>query len=126
MEITDVRIFLREDGMMKAFAAVTFDASFVVHNIRVLEGQKGIFISMPAKKKKDGKYLDVAHPITTEMRHRLDNAVIEKYKQALAKKAGEARSAPVSADTAGADKSAQPLQGPAVSDSVGRPPEEQK
>ncbi|MDO9514137.1 MAG: septation regulator SpoVG [Elusimicrobiota bacterium] len=104
MEITDVRIFIREDGKMKAFAAVTFDASFVVHNIRVLDGSNGFFVSMPSKKRKDGKYQDVAHPITTEMRQRLDKVIIEKYKQVAAEKAAEVPPpAPSSGDGIAAD-----------------------
>ncbi|PKN00287.1 MAG: septation protein SpoVG [Elusimicrobia bacterium HGW-Elusimicrobia-2] len=117
MEITDVRIFLREDGKMKAFAAVTFDASFVVHNIRVLDGNNGFFVSMPSKKRKDGKYQDVAHPITTEMRQRLEKVIIEKYKQVAAEKAAEAPApAPSSGDGIAADNT-QPGE-PVVSESA--------
>lgn len=107
MEITDVRIFLREEERLKAYAAVTFDAAFVVHNMRIIDGKNGLFVSMPSKKRKDGKYQDIAHPITTDMRQKLDKAIIESYKKASAKKKEEAPSAPSS----GSDPS---------------PPEEQK
>ncbi len=134
MEITDVRIFLREEERLKAYAAVTFDASFVVHNMRLIAGRNGLFIAMPSKQRKDGKYQDIAHPITTDMRHRLEKVIVENYKKASAEKKAEASSAPVqvppSAGDTVSDNSSQPVQETAVSESseadispeVARPP----
>ncbi|MEA2082296.1 MAG: septation regulator SpoVG [Elusimicrobiota bacterium] len=93
MEITGVRIFLREEERLKAYAAVTFDSVFVVHNIRVIAGRNGLFVSMPSKKRKDGKYKDVAHPITTDFRRLLDRAIVERYKEVAAEKAAASPSA---------------------------------
>ncbi len=95
MEITDIRIFLREEERLKAYAAVTFDSSFVVHNMRVIDGKNGLFVSMPSKRRKDGKYQDVAHPITTDMRQKLDKAIIESYKKASAEKKASVPPSPV-------------------------------
>jgi len=64
---------------MRAVASVTFDDSFVVHDIKVIEGQSGLFIAMPSRKTPDGEYRDIAHPINSETREKLQNIVLEKY-----------------------------------------------
>ncbi len=84
MEITDVRIFLRNEPKLKAYVSITFDGCFVVHNMRVIDGKNGLFVAMPSKKRKDGKHQDLAHPITAEMRKKIEDLVISKYKEALA------------------------------------------
>lgn len=82
MNITDVRIFLTsQTGPTKAFASITFDDAFVVKDLRVVDGKKGLFISMPSRKDKNGEFRDVCHPITTEMRNMIHEAVIEKYNE---------------------------------------------
>ena len=69
MEITDIRIRkVNADGKLKAYVTVTFDESFVVHNVKIIEGDSGVFIAMPSRKTKNGVYKDVAHPINTEFR----------------------------------------------------------
>ena len=68
---------------MKAVVSVTFDQAFVVHDIKVIEGEKGLFIAMPSKKTPDGEYRDVAHPINGEMRAMLQDAIIEEYQRVL-------------------------------------------
>ncbi len=79
-EVTDVRIYSMEDtGNLKAYATVTLDESFVVHGIKVLEGENGLWVSMPASKNKKGEYKDVFHPITKDSRESLVNAVIQAY-----------------------------------------------
>ncbi|MCD6413389.1 MAG: septation regulator SpoVG [Elusimicrobia bacterium] len=83
MEITDVRIFLRNEPKLKAYVSITFDGCFVVHNMRVIDGKNGLFVAMPSKKRKDGKHQDLAHPITAEMRQKIEDLVISKYKEAL-------------------------------------------
>lgn len=80
MQITDVRIRkIAADGKMKAIVSVTFDNEFVVHDIKVIEGQNGLFIAMPSRKTPDGEFKDIAHPINTETRERIQNAILEEY-----------------------------------------------
>ncbi len=85
MQITDIRIrVVSKESKMKAVVSITFDNAFVVHDIKVIEGEKGMFIAMPSKKTPDGEYRDIAHPINGEMRAILQDAILEKYEQALA------------------------------------------
>lgn len=80
MEITDIRIRqIDNDAKMKAVVSVTFDNCFVVHDIKVIEGQDKLFIAMPNRKTPDGEFKDIAHPINMEMREKLKNSIIEKY-----------------------------------------------
>jgi len=84
MEITDVRVRkVNRDGKMKAIVSVTFDNEFVVHDIKVIDGDKGLFIAMPSRKTLDGEFRDIAHPINSTTRERIQNAVLEKYDLAL-------------------------------------------
>lgn len=83
MQITDVRIRkIATDGKMKAIVSVTFDEEFVVHDIKVIEGQNGLFIAMPSRKTPDGEFKDIAHPINTETREKIQNSILEAYKEA--------------------------------------------
>ena len=81
MQITDVRIrrVTKEEGKMKAFVSITIDEEFVVHDIKVIEGEKGLFIAMPSSKTADGEYRDIAHPINSETRARIQEIILEKY-----------------------------------------------
>ncbi|HHZ13307.1 MAG: septation regulator SpoVG [Caldicoprobacterales bacterium] len=80
MEITDVRVRkVGGDGKMKAVASVTFDNDFVVHDIKIIEGQNGMFIAMPSRKTPDGEYRDIAHPINSDMRARLQDMILQQY-----------------------------------------------
>ena len=84
MQVTDVRIrVIDRDSKMKAIASVTFDDCFVVHDIKVIQGDKGLFIAMPSRKAADGEYRDIAHPINTETRERLQRMILEKYQESL-------------------------------------------
>ncbi len=84
MQITDIRIrVVSNESKMKAVASVTFDNAFVVHDIKVIEGEKGLFIAMPSKKTPGNEYRDIAHPINGEMRNLLQNAIVERFKEAL-------------------------------------------
>ena len=85
LNITDIRIKLikKEDVKLKAVASVTIDNCFVVHEVRVIESEKGLFVAMPSKKTPDGEFKDVAHPIDTETRNALDKAVLDAYNKAL-------------------------------------------
>lgn len=85
MEITDVRIRkVEKEGKMKAIVSITLDDEFVVHDIKVIEGDKGLFIAMPSRKGADGEYRDIAHPINSDMRTRIQDLIIENYRKALA------------------------------------------
>ncbi|ASW42077.1 septation regulator SpoVG [Clostridium isatidis] len=85
MTITDVRIRkIAAEGKMKAIVSVTFDNEFVVHDIKVIEGQNGLFIAMPSRKTPDGEFKDIAHPINTSARERLQSAILEAYEKAKA------------------------------------------
>jgi stage V sporulation protein G len=80
MEITDVRIRkIDAEGKMKAVVSVTFDNEFVVHDIKVIESQNGLFIAMPSRKTSDGEFKDIAHPINAVTREKLQKAILEKY-----------------------------------------------
>ena len=85
MEITDIRIRKMDgDSKMKAIASITIDEEFVIHDIKVVDGEKGLFIAMPSKKTSEGEYRDIAHPIKTETRNRIQNMILDKYKQETA------------------------------------------
>ena len=82
MTITDVRVRkIAKDGKMKAIVSVTFDNEFVVHDIKVIEGEKGLFIAMPSRKASDGEYRDIAHPINSDTRDRIQSIILEKYQE---------------------------------------------
>lgn len=85
MQITDVRIRkVTKEGKMKAVVSITLDDEFVVHDIKVIEGEKGLFIAMPSRKAGDGEYRDIAHPINSETRDKIQKVILEKYEIALA------------------------------------------
>lgn len=83
MQVTEVRIRkVNQDGSrMKAVCSVTFDDVFVVHDIKVVEGEKGLFIAMPSKKTPAGEFRDIAHPITSEARQFIQDAILKKYQE---------------------------------------------
>lgn len=84
MQITDVRIRkIAKEGKMKAIVSITLDGEFVVHDIKVIEGEKGLFIAMPSRRAGDGEYRDIAHPINSETREMIQNIILEKYKTVL-------------------------------------------
>lgn len=85
MEITDVRLRLvHTDGRMRAIASITLDKEFVVHDIRVIDGNNGLFVAMPSKRTPDGEFRDIAHPITPGTREKIQAAVLAEYQQACA------------------------------------------
>ncbi len=84
MDITDVRVRkVAKEGKMKAVISITLDNEFVVHDIKVIEGDKGLFIAMPSRKAGDGEYRDIAHPINSDTRDRIQTIILERYEQAL-------------------------------------------
>ena len=84
MRITDVRVRkMTQDSKMKAIVSITLDDEFVVHDIKVIEGENGLFIAMPSKKANDGEYRDIAHPINSETRDKIQTIILESYEKAL-------------------------------------------
>ena len=85
MQITDVRIRrVEKEGKMKEVVSITIDEEFVVHDIKIIEGEKGLFIAMPSRKAADGEYRDIAHPINSGTRERIQKLILEKYEETLA------------------------------------------
>ena len=84
MEITEVRLTLREEDRLKAFVSITFDNAFVVRGLKVIDGNTGLFVAMPSRRGKDGTFRDVAHPINNETRDMIENVVLEEYHRQLA------------------------------------------
>ncbi|MGE5598302.1 MAG: septation regulator SpoVG [Bacteroidota bacterium] len=83
MNITDVRVKrVNTEGKVRAVASITFEHSFVVRDIRVIEGQNGLFVAMPSRKTPEGEFRDIAHPITTEAREQIQAAILREYEQA--------------------------------------------
>ena len=90
MNITDVRIRkVSDEGKMKAVVSITFDDEFVVHDIKIIEGQNGLFIAMPSRKMGEGDFRDIAHPLVSETRNKIRDAIFEEYDRVLAEKAAE-------------------------------------
>ncbi|MBS6194027.1 MAG: septation regulator SpoVG [Clostridiales bacterium] len=88
MNITDVRVRkVAKEGKMKAVVSITIDEEFVVHDIKVIEGEKGLFIAMPSRKATDGEYRDIAHPINSDTRERIQDIILEKYEDVMAEDA---------------------------------------
>ena len=81
MEITEIRVHLRNEEKLKAFVTVTFDACFVVRNMKIIEGNKGLILCMPSRKLPNGSYKDIAHPITMEFRKFLEDKIMAAYEE---------------------------------------------
>jgi len=88
MEITDVKVIPVDDEKLKAFVSIVFDQSFVVTDIKIINGPKGLFVSMPSKKRKDGTFKDIAHPLNNQMRQYLEEKILTVYRQQLASAPG--------------------------------------
>lgn len=90
MNITDVRIRkINDESKMKAVVSITFDDEFVVHDIKIIEGQNGLFIAMPSRKMGEGDFRDIAHPLVSETRNKIRDAIFAEYDKILAQKAVE-------------------------------------
>ena len=84
MKITDVRVRkITKEGKMRAIVSITIDEEFVIHDIKVIEGDKGLFIAMPSKKATDGEYRDIAHPINSSTREKIQTIILDRYQKAL-------------------------------------------
>ncbi len=84
MQITDVRVRrVEKEGKMKAIVSITIDEEFVVHDIKVIDGEKGLFIAMPSRKAADGEYRDIAHPINSDTRNKIQQIILDKYNEEM-------------------------------------------
>ena len=83
MDVTQVRVFPVEEDKLKAFVSIIIDDCFVVSDIKIIQGDNGLFISMPSKKRKNGTFRDIAHPLNSETRRHIEQRVIEKYREVL-------------------------------------------
>jgi stage V sporulation protein G len=105
MRITDVRIRkVNDEGKMRAVVSVTFDDEFVVHDIKVIEGQNGLFIAMPSRKMGEGDFRDIAHPLTSETRNRIKDAIFVEYNKVIEEMDEYASQEEVTLETAAADE----------------------
>jgi len=81
MQITEVKVYpVKESGRLKAYATIVFDNSFIIRDLKVIEGDKGFFVSMPSRRRKDGSFRDIVHPLNSDMRSEIENMIIEEYK----------------------------------------------
>lgn len=88
MEITQIRVFPVEEEKLKAFVSVIFDECFVVSDIKIIQGTNGLFVSMPSKKRKNGTFRDIAHPLNNETRRKFEEEIISKYREVVAQSGG--------------------------------------
>ncbi len=85
MDVTEVRVFPVEEDRLKAYVTITFDGCFVIRDLKVINGNKGLFVAMPSKKRKDGSYRDTAHPLNNQTRHMIETRVLEEYQKEVDK-----------------------------------------
>src|SRR5262245_40291233 len=98
MEITDVRVFPVDEEKLKAFVSIIIDDCFVVSDIKIISGASGLFISMPSKKRKNGTFRDIAHPLNSDTRRRMEETILERYRETLARRAAGEPPAPPGTD----------------------------
>jgi len=89
MEITQVRVFPVHEDKLKAFISIVLDGCFVVSDIKIIEGTNGLFVSMPSKKRKDGSFRDIAHPLNNETRRKFEEQIIVKYREIVEEAGGD-------------------------------------
>jgi len=111
MEITDVRVFPVEEEKLKAFVSIIIDGCFVVSDIKIISGSNGLFISMPSKKRKNGTFRDIAHPLNNETRKKIEDRILARYREVLAGGAGEAHGADTAGEVSGADRGSPEAHG---------------
>ncbi len=116
MNITDIRIFPVDEPKLKAFVSIIFDHSFIVSDIKVIEGTRGFFLSMPSKKRRDGTFKDIAHPLNAETRKMMEDEVIAAYNAEMAKN-------PRATSAAEAGDMVPDLESPAVTEPAAQPTE---
>jgi stage V sporulation protein G len=123
MEITEIKVFPIEEEKLKAFVSIVFDHCFMVNDIKVIRGKDGFFISMPSRRKRNGKFKDVAHPLNNETRQMLEGQILSEYEQVIAGRRDEGEAAPREsreAATAEQQQSQQKSESPALEPSEAR------
>jgi len=81
MQITEVKVYpVKESGRLKAYATIVFDNNFIIRDLKIIEGDKGFFVSMPSRRRKDGSFRDIVHPLNSETRVMIENKIIEEFK----------------------------------------------
>lgn len=111
MEITEVKIFLVNEEKLKAFVSIVLDKCFMINDIKVIQGREGLFISMPSRRKKNGDFKDVAHPLNNETRRWMESAILTEYERAR-----EAQGAPATAGSVTPVRPLEPATQPAAAD----------
>ncbi len=94
MEITEIRVFPVTEEKLKAYVTITLDACFVVRDLKVIQGSAGLFVAMPAKRRRDGTFKDIAHPLNQETRDRMERAILAEYEREIRKTGGTLPAAP--------------------------------
>ena len=126
MQITEVRVFPVDEEKLKAYASIVLDACFIVNDLKVIEGKRGLFISMPSRRRKRGGYRDVAHPLNNETRRMIEEGVLAEYQRALGDAAAGVRLAPHDEDMPDDERwhepSAEPPPGAVVATPVPETP----
>jgi len=89
MEITEVKVFPVAEEKLKAFVSITFDHCFVVSDIKIIQGGNGLFVSMPSKKRKNGSFRDIAHPLDSDTRRRIEEQIIREYREVVSHSGGD-------------------------------------
>jgi stage V sporulation protein G len=89
MEITQIRVFPVEEDKLKAFVSIVFDDCFVISDIKIIQGNSGLFVSMPSKKRKNGTFRDIAHPLNNETRRKIEDQIIDEFRRVVAESGGD-------------------------------------
>ena len=121
MQITEVRVFPVDEEKLKAYASIVLDACFIVNDLKVIEGKRGLFISMPSRRRKRGGYRDVAHPLNNETRRMIEEGVLAEYQRALGEAAAGVRLAPHDEDMPDDERWHEPAVEPPAGAVVGDP-----
>ena len=88
MQITEVKVYpVKENGRLKAYATIVFDNNFIIRDLKIIEGDKGFFVSMPSRRRKDGSFRDIVHPLNSDTRTMIENMVVEEYKRSASSSA---------------------------------------
>ena len=114
MEITQIRVFPVQEDKLKAFVSIILDECFVVSDIKIIQGNSGLFVSMPSKKRKNGTFRDIAHPLNNETRRRFEQQIITKYREVVVEEGGEppAELRELEAESGGEDSVARDPEAP--------------
>jgi stage V sporulation protein G len=121
MQITEVRVFPVDEEKLKAYASIVLDACFIVNDLKVIEGKRGLFISMPSRRRKRGGYRDVAHPLNNETRRMIEESVLAEYQRALGEAAAGLRLAPHDDDLPDDERWQEPAAAPPAGAVVATP-----